>query len=143
MTLRGLHVASHILSRLPTVGVFAKATPQDTPKAVFTKTDEPMRRFVLKQLSFSSKKRTYQSTCSVSEEKAGGVQPAGGSQPELKVSLAMINDYLEINLTSLKSLIAMMMTYCAQEGEDYGKGVIFYLRENKVTIGTIIVKINY
>ena len=32
-------------SRLPTVGVFAKATPQDTPKAVVTKTDEPMRRF--------------------------------------------------------------------------------------------------
>ena len=31
--------------RLPTVGVFAKATPQDTPKAVVTKTDEPMRRF--------------------------------------------------------------------------------------------------
>ena len=49
MTLRGLHVASHILSRLPTVGVFAKATSQDTPKAVVTKTDEPMRRFVLKQ----------------------------------------------------------------------------------------------
>ena len=40
-------MASYILSRLPTVGVFAKATPQDTPKAVVTKTDEPMRRFVL------------------------------------------------------------------------------------------------
>ena len=79
-------MASRILPRLPTVGVFAKATPQDTPKAVVTKTDEPMRRFVLpKKLSFSSKKRSYQSTCSVSEEKAGGVQPAGGSQPELKV----------------------------------------------------------
>ena len=99
MTLRGLHVASHILSRLPTVGVFAKATPQDTPKAVVTKTDEPMRRFVIAR-SFSSKKRSYQSTFSVSEEKAGGVQPAGGSQPELKVTLAMINDYLEINFTS-------------------------------------------
>jgi programmed cell death 8 (apoptosis-inducing factor) len=74
-------------SRLPTVGVFAKATPQDTPKAVVTKTDEPMR--------------------SVSEEKAGGVQPAGASQPELK------------------------------EGEDYGKGVIFYLRENKV-VGVLL-----
>ena len=40
-------MASHILLRLPTVGVFAKATPQDTPKAVVTKTDEPMRRLVL------------------------------------------------------------------------------------------------
>ena len=37
----------------------------------------------------------------------------------------------------------MIMISCAQEGEDYGKGVIFYLRENKVTIGTIIIKINY
>ena len=36
---------THEKSRLPTVGVFAKATPQDTPKAVVTKTDEPMRRF--------------------------------------------------------------------------------------------------
>ena len=27
------------------MGVFAKATLQDTPKAVVTKTDEPMRRF--------------------------------------------------------------------------------------------------
>ena len=52
-------------------------------------------------------------------------------------------DYLEVNLTSKEFLIAMIMISCPQEGEDYGKGVIFYLRENKVTIGTIIVKINY
>ena len=45
-------MASYILSRLPTVGVFAKATPQDTPKAVVTKTDEPMRRFVLAKKLF-------------------------------------------------------------------------------------------
>jgi len=74
-------------SRLPTVGVFARATPQDTPKAVVTQTDEPMR--------------------SVSEEKAGRILPAGSSQPELK------------------------------EGEDYGKGVIFYMRENKV-VGVLL-----
>jgi len=47
------------------------------------------------------------SISSVSEEKAGGVQPAASSQPELK------------------------------EGEDYGKGVIFYLRENKV-VGVLL-----
>lgn len=73
-------------SRLPTVGVFAKATPQDTPKAVVEKTDEPMR--------------------SVSEEKATDINPAAG-EPELK------------------------------EGENYGKGVIFYLRDNKV-VGVIL-----
>lgn len=73
-------------SRLPTVGVFAKATEMDTPKAVVEKTDEPMR--------------------SVSEEKAEKISPGVGS-PE------------------------------AQEGEDYGKGVIFYLRDNKV-VGVIL-----
>ena len=31
-------------SGLPTVGVFAKATAQDTPKAVVTRTDEAIRR---------------------------------------------------------------------------------------------------
>jgi len=74
-------------SRLPTVGVFAKATPQDTPKAVVTRTNEALR--------------------SLTEEKAGGVVPAGSAQPDLK------------------------------EGEDYGKGVIFYLRENKV-VGVLL-----
>ena len=51
-------------SKLPTVGVFAKATPQDTPKAVVTKTDESIR--------------------SVSEEQAAKVNP-GEAQPSLKV----------------------------------------------------------
>merc|ERR1719410_1354586 len=63
-------------SKLPTVGVFAKATPQDTPKAVVTKTDEAMR--------------------SDSEAQAGKINP-GSHEPDLKA------------------------------GEDYGKGVIFYL----------------
>merc|ERR1712037_134069 len=49
-------------SSLQTVGVFAKATPKDTPKAVVTETDETIR--------------------SLAEDKAGGVQPAGSSQPE-------------------------------------------------------------
>ena len=43
---RQCHQITYNPSRLPTVGVFAKATLQDTPKAVVTKTDEPMRRFV-------------------------------------------------------------------------------------------------
>eukprot|EP00092_Neocalanus_flemingeri_P006078 GFUD01006549.1.p1 GENE.GFUD01006549.1~~GFUD01006549.1.p1 ORF type:complete len:776 (-),score=275.19 GFUD01006549.1:170-2497(-) len=73
-------------SRLPTVGVFAKATPQDTPKAVVTKTDEAMR--------------------SESEAQAAKINP-GNAEPALK------------------------------DGEDYGKGVIFYLRENKV-VGVVL-----
>ena len=51
-------------SKLPTVGVFAKATAQDTPKAVVTKTDEAMR--------------------SVSEAQAEKIIP-GGAEPALKV----------------------------------------------------------
>merc|ERR1712060_961882 len=70
-------------SKLPTVGVFAKATPQDTPKAVVTKTGEAMR--------------------SDSEAQAGKINP-GVAEPDIKA------------------------------GEDYGKGVIFYLRDNKVVV---------
>jgi len=73
-------------SKLPTVGVFAKATAQDTPKAVVTKTDEAIR--------------------SVSEAQAEKIKP-GGAEPALK------------------------------DGEDYGKGVIFYLRDNKV-VGVVL-----
>ncbi len=47
-------IAGIVDSKLPTVGVFAKATPADTPKAVVTKTDEAVR--------------------SISEEKAAKVQ---------------------------------------------------------------------
>ena len=42
--------------QLPTVGVFAKATPKDTPKAVVAETDEAIR--------------------SVTEEKAAQVPPS-------------------------------------------------------------------
>ena len=51
-------------SKLTTVGVFAKATAQDTPKAVVTKTGEAMR--------------------SDSEAQAGKINP-GGVEPDLKV----------------------------------------------------------
>ena len=36
-------LAGIVDSKLPTVGVFAKATAADTPKAVVTKTDEAVR----------------------------------------------------------------------------------------------------
>jgi len=73
-------------SGLPTVGVFAKATPKDTPKAVVTETNESIR--------------------SETEDKATVVQP---SQTEATT----------------------------KEGEDYGKGVIFYLRDSKV-VGVVL-----
>ena len=66
---------------LQTVGVFAKATPKDTPKAVVTETDETIR--------------------SLTEDKATPEKPAA----------------VQSNV---------------QDGEDYGKGVIFYLRDNKI-----------
>jgi len=68
-------------SNLQTVGVFAKATPKDTPKAVVTETDETIR--------------------SLTEDKAAPEKPAA----------------IQSNVT---------------DGEDYGKGVIFYLRDNKI-----------
>jgi len=74
-------------SKLPTVGVFAKATETDTPKAVVTKSDEADR--------------------SVSEEKAVGKVPSDSSSASV------------------------------DGGEDYGKGVIFYLQENKI-VGVLL-----
>jgi len=75
-------------SKLPTVGVFAKATETDTPKAVVTKSDEADR--------------------SISEEKASGKVPPAASGVE-----------------------------GSDDGEDYGKGVIFYLQENKI-VGVLL-----
>merc|ERR1712079_489998 len=68
-------------SSLQTVGVFAKATPKDTPKAVVTETDETIR--------------------SLAEDKETPQKPIA-AQPTVN------------------------------EEEDYGKGVIFYLRDNKI-----------
>jgi len=74
-------------SKLPTVGVFAKATEIDTPKATVTKSGEADR--------------------SVSEAKVKSEVPAAA---------AVVDQ---------------------QEGEDYGKGVIFYLKENKI-VGVLL-----
>jgi len=72
-------------SKLPTVGVFAKATDLDTPKAVVTKSDEFDR--------------------SKSEEQATVVTPTV-TEPEA-------------------------------DGQDYGKGIIFYLKEEKI-VGMVL-----
>lgn len=74
-------------SSLPTVGVFAKATDKDTPKAAVEATGEAVR--------------------SESEEHAKPVKPAQ-------------------NLPDLP-----------KEGEDYGKGVIFYMKD-KTVVGVVL-----
>ncbi|XP_023347298.1 apoptosis-inducing factor 1, mitochondrial [Eurytemora carolleeae] len=71
-------------SKLPTVGVFAKQTETDTPKAVVTKSGESDR--------------------SISEEKAQ---------------------------------VPVVSNIQTPDGEDYGKGVIFYLKENKI-VGVLL-----
>nr|CAD7407749.1 unnamed protein product [Timema cristinae] len=72
---------------LPTVGVFAKATDKDTPKAVVTATDEGNRAKM--------------------EARAPPVQPA--KKPPT----------------------------APKDGEDYGKGVIFYLRDD-IVVGIVL-----
>ena len=76
------------------------------------------------------------SISSVSEEKAGGVQPAGASQPELKV-ISSPSKIVENWKYDRHWILAMYLMHPVQEGEDYGKGVIFYLRENKV-VGVLL-----
>ncbi|XP_037789754.1 apoptosis-inducing factor 1, mitochondrial-like [Penaeus monodon] len=75
-------------SSLPTVGVFAKATEKDTPKAVVEATGESMR--------------------SETESAAESGTIAHSSEPHAPVS-----------------------------GEDYGKGVVFYLRDN-IVVGIVL-----
>ncbi|XP_071529710.1 apoptosis-inducing factor 1, mitochondrial isoform X2 [Panulirus ornatus] len=75
-------------SSLPTVGVFAKATKEDTPKAVVEATGEGMR--------------------SETEQAADTSSLVHSSTPHVPV-----------------------------KGEDYGKGVIFYLRDN-IVVGIVL-----
>ncbi|XP_042893646.1 apoptosis-inducing factor 1, mitochondrial-like isoform X2 [Penaeus japonicus] len=75
-------------SSLPTVGVFAKATEKDTPKAVVEATGESMR--------------------SETERAAETGIVAHSNEPHAPVS-----------------------------GEDYGKGVVFYLRDN-IVVGIVL-----
>jgi len=76
-------------SSLPTVGVFAKATEKDTPKAVVTATGESMR------------------SVTETEATSGAVAALEG------------------------------LAHAPVEGEQYGKGVVFYLREKKI-VGVLL-----
>ncbi|KAJ8949861.1 hypothetical protein NQ318_010495 [Aromia moschata] len=88
-------------SSLPTVGVFAKATDQDSPKAVVAATDEGIR--------------------SNTEEvpKECDKYLSDGQKKELE--LARQQDNMPNR----------------SEGEDFGKGVIFYLR-NDIVVGIVL-----
>ncbi|KAB7498693.1 Apoptosis-inducing factor 1, mitochondrial [Armadillidium nasatum] len=76
-------------STLPTVGVFAKATEKDTPKAVVEATGESLR--------------------SETESKAKTLSPSVGSS----------------------------VPHSPQLGENYGKGIVFYLRDN-IVVGIVL-----
>ncbi|KAF2905644.1 hypothetical protein ILUMI_00534 [Ignelater luminosus] len=89
-------------SSLPTVGVFAKATSEDTPQAVVTATDEGIR--------------------STTEE---------GVPPEC-------NKYVKKDPEQEK-LAQEIRRHASkpQAGEDFGKGVIFYLRDD-IVVGIVL-----
>uniref|UniRef100_A0A2P2HWW7 Apoptosis-inducing factor 1, mitochondrial-like n=1 Tax=Hirondellea gigas TaxID=1518452 RepID=A0A2P2HWW7_9CRUS len=78
-------------STLPTVGVFAKATIKDTPKAVVEQTGEGVR--------------------SITEAQATTVSTTPDAATTMKNST---------------------VPHPPEEGEQYGKGVVFYLRDKKV-----------
>ncbi|KAK7073141.1 Apoptosis-inducing factor 1, mitochondrial [Halocaridina rubra] len=75
-------------SSLPTVGVFAKATARDTPKAVVEETGEGLR-----------------------------------SETE--------------SMADTSSLIHSSAPHAPLKGEDYGKGIVFYLRDN-IVVGIVL-----
>lgn len=88
-------------SSLPTVGVFAKATDKDSPKAVVTATDEGIRSNI-EQVPKECDKFI---------------------SPELKQELEESRKQASIPNK--------------REGEDFGKGVIFYLR-NDIVVGIVL-----
>merc|ERR1711972_58671 len=88
-------------SKLETVGVFAKATEKDSPKAVVEETGESMRS------------ETEQSS-EDKNGKSGEAEKESGSEES-----------------------SAELPHTPKEGEDYGKGVIFYLRESTV-VGVLL-----
>ena len=95
-------------SSLPTVGVFAKATEKDTPKATVEATGEGMR--------------------SESEQKAP-LKPKQTSSEKSKKSQKASPVPKDLSQSSEPHVPA--------EGEEYGKGVIFYLRDN-IVVGIVL-----
>lgn len=87
----GYEAVGLIDSTLPTVGVFARGTKSDTPKAAVTKSDEAMR----------------------SESQEGEDAESSSATPS--------------NPTPVKSMV----------DEKYGKGVIFYLRDD-IVVGVLM-----
>lgn len=88
-------------SSLPTVGVFAKATDKDSPKAIVTATDEGMR--------------------SKTEEVPKECKKYVKEDPEAQ------KDALEKRKLDSQP----------QQGEDFGKGIIFYL-QNDIVVGVVL-----
>lgn len=92
----GYEAIGIIDAALPTVGVFAKATAKDTPKAVVTETDEGIR---------SKTEADAEANSDVNKGNTGKV----AASDEKKVDVS----------------------------EDYGKGIVFYLRDD-VVVGIVL-----
>lgn len=105
-------------SSLPTVGVFAKATDKDTPKAATEKSGRSFPKSDEKMLDFEDQSH-FLTHCVVgtgirseseTEETATSTEPSASPAPAPAPE---------------------------KQKDDYGKGVIFYLRD-KVVVGIIL-----
>ncbi|KAF5284569.1 hypothetical protein FQR65_LT02395 [Abscondita terminalis] len=92
-------------AELPTVGVFAKATAEDSPEGIITETDEGLR--------------------SDNEEKCAGVPPE--CEPYIKTDPQQRQIAEKVRKEERK----------CKPGEDFGKGVIFYLRDD-IVVGIVL-----
>ncbi|KAK9686042.1 Pyridine nucleotide-disulfide oxidoreductase [Popillia japonica] len=98
----GFEAIGIVDSKLPTVGVFAKATDRDNPKALVTTTDEGLR--------------------ASSEDEI---------PEECKKFVAKSDDAQKKALEKRKALSK------PRDGEDFGKGIIFYLRDD-IVVGIML-----
>lgn len=109
-------------SSLPTVGVFAKATAKDTPKAATEESGRSSQPFP------SSKERKKKRFLRTKGQTVCVLKSAAGTG---------IRSESETEDTATSAVASVTPAPVVENKDDYGKGVIFYLRD-KVVVGIIL-----
>ncbi|XP_078683592.1 apoptosis-inducing factor 1, mitochondrial-like isoform X41 [Branchiostoma floridae x Branchiostoma belcheri] len=115
-------------SSLPTVAVFAKATEKDTPKAVVEETGESLR---------SVTETEAEATLPTKEETVAAVSGETTAAPEVE---SATDEEPAPDVEAAAKLVAEVETenrVAPTPKEDYGKGVIFYLRDD-IIVGIVL-----
>ncbi|XP_019621611.1 PREDICTED: apoptosis-inducing factor 1, mitochondrial-like isoform X3 [Branchiostoma belcheri] len=120
-------------SSLPTVAVFAKATEKDTPKAVVEETGESLRSVTETEAEATLPTKEIKDPSDPAS--ATGVEPSASEKTESATDEEPAPD-----VEAAAKLVAEVETenrVAPTPKEDYGKGVIFYLRDD-IIVGIVL-----